>query len=172
MFFKNKHVITSLIVAPILALISYYMVDFAVKEKPHVAVEGSSYPLRAKSNCRYTSGQCDLINESFKAKLIVEQDSQNHILKLTSSHPLEGVKVGFSTGSTQPESKAEQVQPSSMDANNNEFRDWTIKLPSKPTPETKLFIAMSANGAQYYAETTMEFSEYKTSFNENFRNDK
>ncbi len=172
MFFKNKHVIIAMIVAPILAVISYYMVDQVVKERPHTAIKGNSYPLHAKSNCRYTSGECDLVNESFKVKLIVEKQSQEHILKLISSHPIEGVKVGFSASSTQAESVVEAVNPSSMHASNDKYLDWSITLPNKPNPDTKLIIAMSVNGVRYYAETRMTFSDYKTSFNKNFRKDK
>ena len=69
-FFTNKHVITAFIVAPILAVLSYYAVDLLLKEQPHVAVAGSSYPLVAQSNCRYTSGRCDLKNADFVAQIV------------------------------------------------------------------------------------------------------
>jgi len=58
----NKHLIIAMIVAPILAVIAYYGVDRVVSETPHKAVKGQSYPLAAKSNCRYKSGECTLKN--------------------------------------------------------------------------------------------------------------
>jgi hypothetical protein len=58
MFFKNKHVITSMIVAPILAIISYFTVDYYVAEVPHKAKQGQSYKMLVKPNCRWASGAC------------------------------------------------------------------------------------------------------------------
>ena len=63
--FKNKHFIVALLIAPILAIIAYFGVDIAVSEKPHAAKKGQSYKLVSKSNCRYTSGLCDMENGEF-----------------------------------------------------------------------------------------------------------
>jgi NADH:ubiquinone oxidoreductase subunit 3 (subunit A) len=60
--FKNWHVIIAMIVAPILAVLAWFAVDYFVAERPHAAKEGAAYSLIAKSNCRYDSGQCDLEN--------------------------------------------------------------------------------------------------------------
>ena len=58
-----------MIVAPLLAVIAWFAVDRPVAERPHVAREGHAYPLMARSDCRYTSGQCSLENASFKSTL-------------------------------------------------------------------------------------------------------
>jgi len=83
-FFKNKHVITAMIVAPILAIVSYYAVDLMVKEQPKAAVEGQAYKLIAKSNCRYSSGACDLVNGDFKSTVTVAQGAGFNTLQITS----------------------------------------------------------------------------------------
>ncbi|NOQ87942.1 MAG: hypothetical protein GQ550_03380, partial [Gammaproteobacteria bacterium] len=50
---KNKHLILAMFVAPVLAIIAYSSVDTIVSEQPQAAMQGSSYKLAAKSNCRY-----------------------------------------------------------------------------------------------------------------------
>lgn len=63
--FKNKHFILALLIAPILSIIAYFGTDMALSEKPHAAKEGETYKLASKSNCRYTSGLCDMENGDF-----------------------------------------------------------------------------------------------------------
>lgn len=168
-FFSNKHVIVAMIVAPILAVLSYYFVDQVVKEKPRAAIQGNSYPLRADSNCRFTSGACDLVNADFRSRLVVDSENGKSTLKLSSSHSLQDVKVGFR--STASGISSNEVTPVAMVPLGNEQKSWSIEMPMAATVETHLMIAMLANGTHYYAETTMGFSEYKTTFNKNFKSD-
>ena len=49
-FLKNKHVITAMMVAPLLAVASYFMVDLVVQEPALEPVAGQAYHLIAKSN--------------------------------------------------------------------------------------------------------------------------
>lgn len=167
-FFSNKHVIMAMVVAPILAILTYYFVDTIVKEKPHQAIEGASYPLNAKSNCRYTSGRCDLENASFKSFLIVTEKDNQQILTLTSNHSLQDAKIGFSDLDQQ--SDLELVRPAAMLSISKDGKKWSIVMPMTADANTQLMLAVLANGAHYYAETTMGFSEYKTTFNKNFKN--
>ena len=67
--FKNKHVVIAMLVAPVLAIMAWFAVDYFVGERPHAATPGSAYTLVAKSNCRYASGQCDLENADFKLRI-------------------------------------------------------------------------------------------------------
>lgn len=168
-FFTNKHVITAFIVTPVLALAGYYAVDLVVKEKPQAAVQGQAYPLSAKSNCRYTSGECDLVNGEFNSQLVIVQEDGYQMLSLQSSHALEGVKIGFMDITETTDASA--VQPAAMLAVTEDMKSWQIKMPMAATEQTQLMIAMQSNGSDYYAETTMGFSEYKTSFNKDFKND-
>ena len=39
-FLKNKHVVTATLVAPLLALMAYFAIDFFVGEPPQAAREG------------------------------------------------------------------------------------------------------------------------------------
>lgn len=58
-----------MIVAALLAVITWFAVYRLVAERPHIAREGRAYLLIARSDCRYTSGQCSLENASFKSTL-------------------------------------------------------------------------------------------------------
>jgi len=158
----NKHVLTALIVAPILALVSYYLVDLWVKEQPHKAVTGQSYQLVAQSNCRYTSGLCVLENGTFKVSLVVRQRDQTSILVLDASHRLDKVKIGLSSDSTSI------TEPISMVVQNTDRTKWEVELLTSINKHTALMLAVLARGSYYYAETTMEFAEYKTIFNNKF----
>ena len=164
-FFSNTHVLVALIAAPILALLSYFMVDKIVKEQPRPALEGRAYPLVAKSNCRYTSGECDLVNASFKSTLVVEKTRDTSTLILDSSHILEGVKVGFAD-LTEDDSFS---KPYDMRSHGDTGTRWQIEMPVDPSETTRVMVVMRADGAHYYAETTMGFSEYRAAYKTDFR---
>jgi len=167
-FFKNKHIITAMIVTPILAMLAYYLTDLVVKEQPRPAVQGQSYVLLAKSNCRFTSGECDLENADFKSTLTIDYDGDVQVLKLKASHQLEGVTVGFIENNTADGTAPTNTEPTKMVPNSEDHRLWSIPIPVVANEETVLRIALMANGSQYYSETTLGFSEYKTSFSKNF----
>lgn len=160
-FFKNKHVITAFIVTPILALLGYYLVDLMVKETPQAAVAGQNYKLVAKSNCRYTSGECDLVNGGFKSTLTVNQDGQNKTLLLKSNYPLKGVTVGLVNGD-------KESKPVKMSSYGDEALSWSMPLTTQVDATTELRVAIAAQESFYFAQTTLGFIEYKTSFEKTF----
>ncbi len=160
-FFKNKHVIIALIVAPVLAVVTYFAVDGLVKERPHIAQEGQAYPLVAKSNCRFSSGECSLENADFKSTLKVSYD--DGLVLFSSSHALQKATIGFL------HSDGDESAPTQMIAENASNTLWQTQLPSKTDTQTIARIAVEASGAYYFAETTMGFSEYSTSFDKDFR---
>ena len=162
-FFKNKHIITAMIVAPLLAIGSYYLVDLAVKEKPQLAKEGQAYPLVAQSNCRYTSGSCDLINAEFKTTITIEGVAGVNFLKLKSSRELQGVVLGFIS------QEGSESAPVSMQPNSPDNLNWTASFDALASDTTIVRLALTANDTHYYAETTLGFSNYQTSFNKDFR---
>ncbi|MFT5136379.1 MAG: hypothetical protein ACI8XV_001410 [Arenicella sp.] len=164
-FFSNTHVLVALIAAPILALLSYFMVDGIVKEEPKPALQGRAYPLVAKSNCRYTSGECDLVNASFKSTLVVKKTRGTSTLMLDSSHILEGVKVGFAE-LTEDDSFS---KPFDMRSHDDTGTRWQIEMPVAASETTRIMVVMLADGAHYYAETTMGFSEYRAAYKTDFR---
>ena len=86
---KNKHVIIALLVAPVLAIIAWFAVDRMVAEEPQAAQAGGAYELVAKPNCRYASGECELVNNEFRLELALADG----VMTLTASHALDGVQI-------------------------------------------------------------------------------
>lgn len=165
-FFKNKHVITAMIVAPILAIASYYLVDLAVKEEPQKAVAGQAYKLIAKSNCRFSSGACDLENGNFKSTITVSQTDGEQILMLTTNNSLQQASVGFVTRDGQ------ESGPFELTVNDAHKQQWSTDFSAPADDGTIVRIALSANDAHYFSETTMGFSTYETTFSKDLRKQK
>lgn len=162
-FFKNKHVITAMIVAPILAIASYYLVDLAVKEKPSKAVAGQAYKLIAKSNCRFSSGACDLVNGNFKSTITIEESDGKQTLVLNANNSLQKVTVGFVAGDGQ------ESGPFELIASDATSKQWFTEISGPADADTTLRVALRANNSHYYSETSMGFATYETSFNKDFR---
>lgn len=165
--FKNKHVVIAMLVAPILALISYFAVDALVSEKPHAAKPGDRYALVEKPNCRYSSGQCGLKNGDFELTLTTEwREADRMLLMLKSVVPLEGALVAL----VEPgDAASDEERPLEMVSEDNDGLRWSLELP-KPDPESdRLRVVVSSNKTLYYGDTAMKFTLYKTTFGEDFR---
>ncbi len=93
--FKNKHVIVALIVAPILAILSWFATGYFVDEKPHTMQEGSVYTLNVKSNCRWASGNCTLENNDIIIDVTGKYTSYTLELAMKSSVTLSDVKIAY-----------------------------------------------------------------------------
>ena len=157
--FKNKHFIIALLIAPILSLIAYFGTDMALSEKPHAAKEGESYKLSSKSNCRYTSGLCDMENGDFKVKFRSEKLTQASLeLSLHAAYPLEGVKLSV------VDSQEQNAQPIDMTPADQAGQNWTITLPKPASAESWLRVAIQSEGTLYYGETQTAFVKYETLF--------
>lgn len=159
--FKNKHFIIALLIAPILSLIAYFGTDMALSEKPHAAKEGESYKLISKSNCRYTSGLCDMENGDFKVKFRSEKLTQDSLeLSLHAAYPLEGVKLSV------VDSQEQNAQPIDMTPAGQDGKNWIITLPKPASADSWLRVAIQSEGTLYYGETQTAFVKYETLFTE------
>jgi len=152
MFFKNKHVITSMIVAPILAIMSYFAVDYYVAEVPHKAKDGQLYKMLVKSNCRWESGHCDLENGDLE--LLVTSDTQeygkNHF-RLNSNTPLQEVKFALVN------EQGAHSEPESMSLLEPGDRLWQSSLVDARSSDYLQFV-ISASGSVFYAEVSAIFT--------------
>ncbi len=180
MFFTNKHVVVAMLVAPVLAIMSYFAVDGMVAEQPNQAQAGQSYTLVEKPNCRYSSGVCGLKNGNFEIQLKVYPASDNKtVLELTSVHSLQ--RVLFGIGSVNVDSvnesstnegsiEAEEIiqEPVPMTANDNHGKQWQVSLP-KLKEGDRLRFAIVADGAYYIGESAVAFINYQTAFEKDFR---
>ena len=159
---QNKHVITALIVAPILAIGSYYLVDLLVREQPQKPIAGQVYKLIAQPNCQFSSGLCELSNGNLKTTIIVSKTKGQQGLILTANKVLQQVNVGFVT------SDGHEVGPLEL-ALNDAQDQWFTVFDLLADATTTLRVAIRANDAFYLSETTMGFSRYETSFEQDFR---
>ena len=150
---KNKHVVIALIVAPILSILAWFAVGHLAGEKPQAAEAGKTYKLIGRSNCRYASGSCDLHNAEFALTLEPEMISASSVaLTLSSSHPLQSAALGLVDGSS-------SVDPSPMTPSADDDTLWQGLLPRPTSPDAKIRVAVSAQGATWYAEVPVIFLE-------------
>jgi hypothetical protein len=159
-FLKNKHLLTASLVAPILAILSYFAIDALVGEAPHAAEDGQSYQLVEKPNCRYGSGNCGLKNGDFELKLHTEElDGRRLNLVLESVIPLDGVMVGLA-GDEAGGQKPVEMQPAGDDA-----LTWSLEI-DRPDPESdRLHLVASSSGSLYYGDVAMKFTLHESTFN-------
>jgi len=151
MFFKNRHVITSLIVAPILAIISYFAVDHYVSEVPHQAKDGQLYKMLAKPNCRWESGYCDLINGDLK--IVITTDNKvygRNQLFVKSTSDLKSVKFAVVSR------KGDDSQPKSMSLSNANGLSWLSSQLNINKSDYLQFV-ISVNESVFYAEIPAVF---------------
>ena len=73
--FTDKHVVIALLVAPILAIASWYAVGWLAGDlaESEVAESGQAYPLLERSGCRYEGGECRVSNGDFILTLTVKE---------------------------------------------------------------------------------------------------
>jgi hypothetical protein len=167
MFLANRHVTLALLVAPVLAIISYFAVDAAVSEKPQAATSGVSYALAVKPNCRYTSGICGLKNGDFELQLTpVAADGGGNWLRIESRHALSGGRMGFAAAATAGPADAPSAALQPLDSAG---RIWQVSLPAGLQEDDAVQLAVAAAGSVYYAETGLTFTRYETSFARDFR---
>lgn len=155
--FKNKHLVTAAIVAPVLALIGYFGINALVGESPQAAEEGKSYQLVEMPSCRYSSGRCSLKNGDFELNLSTESpDGDRLLLLLKSEFPLDGVKVALI------EHETDAKQPVDMQATDEQGLDWSLEM-ARPDPErSRLRLVASASGSLYFGDAAMKFALQET----------
>ena len=148
----NKHVIIALLVAPILAVIAWFGVDYLVAEQARPAEQGAMYPLVARSNCRYDSGQCDLANNDLRMSIRpVDLQASRTVLSLESEFVLEQVRFALVLGDDEVLGSAEPTQTSEGDTL------WVINIPAHADPEAALRVAVTVQQAVYFVEVPVVF---------------
>lgn len=162
--FKNKHVIVSLIVAPILAIISYFAIDAIVAETPHAVQAGERVALVEKPNCRYSSGACDLKNGEFEMRIHAKWSDDVQVqLTLESNYPLDGVIAAH------VQDPSQGVPPMTMQAADQAGYKWSLNIVNPNKSIDRLRLAASANEAVYFGDASLAFINYETSYEDDFR---
>jgi hypothetical protein len=163
-FYKNKHVVIAMLVAPILALISYFSVDALVAEKPHAAQAGEHYELLEKSNCRYSSGHCDLKNGDVELSIKPEWVTNQRLrLTINSSKPLQNI-IGARVNVL-----GEEVATHELKSADKEGFSWSTEMVTPDADLERLHVAVAINDTWYYADASLNFINYKVSFEDDFR---
>jgi hypothetical protein len=148
----NKHVIIALLVAPILAIIAWFGVDYLVAEQAQPAEQGTMYPLVARSNCRYDSGQCDLANSDLKISIRpIDLQSSRTILSLESEFVMEQVRFALVFGADEVLGNAASTQTPEGDTL------WVINIPAHADPDAVLRVAVTVQQSVYFAEVSVVF---------------
>ena len=152
-FFKHRHIVVAALVAPVLALIAYFGMDYMFGEAPHAAVEGQSYSLVEKPNCRYGSGLCGLKNSDFELDLSYRRTGGNRMmLDLESAFPLEGVMLAV------VRDENDEQAPIPMNAVGSDGTEWTMEV-MVSNPETqRIRLVASADGALYFGDVSTRFT--------------
>lgn len=149
--FTNKHVLVAMLVAPVLAIMAWFAIDYFIGERPHAAKDGAAYTLIAKSNCRYDSGQCDLENSDFKLNIRPTSVTSGSVqLEMTSAFPLQSATLGLVNDGT-------ATLPSPMAATTNEALHWTTRIDRPHGEASTIRVAVTADGATWYAEVPTVF---------------
>jgi len=149
---KNWHVVAALLVAPVLAIVAWFAVDRFAAERPHAARPGQDYPLVAKSNCRWPSGVCDLVNESFRLTLTpTALDAGELRLRVESRFALSAATVGLAP------SAGVSSQPVAFSPAGAGATRWSGTLPAPRGEGAVLQIVVNADGSRYFAEVPVVF---------------
>ncbi len=149
---NNKHVILALLIAPVLAIIAWFSVDYFVAERPHAARPGASYPMVAKPNCRRLSEGCELVNEDFRLVVAVTQfDAGGVEIDLTSVFPLSQAAIGVANGGV------DDGAPVALAAADTEARRWRGRVDGSIEADSLLRVAVVAEESTYYAEIPVTF---------------
>lgn len=149
--FTNKHVVVAMLVAPVLAIMAWFAIDYLLSERPHAAQPGADYQLIAKSNCRYDSGECDLENGDFELSLRATEITATGItLSLRSRFPLQHATIGFIDAGV-------QAMPAKMSSIDSSATQWSATLTQPADNPSTLGIAVSSNGTNYFAEAPTAF---------------
>ncbi|MBN7796587.1 hypothetical protein [Parahaliea mediterranea] len=151
----NKHVILALLVAPVLSLLAWFAVGNLVGEQPHAAVAGGVYPLLEKSNCRYPSGRCQMVNGDVSLTLRLLSPDSSPRLALNSSVELQGVLVavvppGAAAGDAPP--------PRAMASSDASGTHWQLSLPAVPPEGARLRLVAATSDNRFTAEVATRFA--------------
>lgn len=160
---KSKHLILAMFIAPVLAIIAYFSVDYMVSEKPHTAKPGNNYKLAARPNCRYQSGICTLKNGDIEVNIQANRGAGADVeLNVHSGLPIQHAIISYVTDDV-------TAEPVVMNAVSAKKTSWQATLPLLHPEKTQLRLALNIAGSTYYAETSAVFIDYETSFSrENF----
>ncbi len=148
---NNKHVVTALLVAPLLAVLAWFLVGSLTgqpEQQPAPAEAGNSYPMIERPGCRYPGGDCGLSNEDFRLALAITPEGQ---LRIASAVPLDYLLVGLVSEAGQPPAPA---QPAGSGRDR-----WVHNFGRLPGSDDRLRVVAVVAGASWFGEAGLTFME-------------
>ena len=151
--FTDKHVVIAMLVAPILAIASWYAVGWLAGDltDSEVAESGQAYPLLERSGCRYEGGECRVSNGDFILTLTVGTVDNEGAIYIQSALPLESLLVGLRSSGDRPPLVAQRQS--------NNTRDWMFLAQGPIASDDALRIVAVTGGAAYFGEVSLTFTE-------------
>jgi hypothetical protein len=160
---KNKHLVVAMLVAPVLAVLSYFALDVLVGEQPKPAEEGQSYPLVEKPDCRWASGHCGLKNADFEIEIVAEGVGEDRVsLTLTSVFPLDGAMLALVSG------EDDDAPPAAMQASGDDGLGWWTEIARPDPARQRLRLVVSSAGSLYYGDAATAFTARKEAGTDGF----
>ncbi|MDG2047650.1 MAG: hypothetical protein P8J79_10585 [Halioglobus sp.] len=104
----------------------------------------------AGSNCRYSSGVCDLQNGEIKISLSYVDADDGGALKLRSSHGLSRAVIGIGLADATPLAHAMTSDPAVA-------TQWSLPLSVRPSMSQRIHLAVTAASSQYFGEASTLF---------------
>jgi len=149
-FLTNKHFVIALLVAPVLAILSWFAADQIARPEAIAAQAGQQFPLRAKSNCRYKSSQCDLVNGDVKFTINKHFTAKGEpALKISGNTPFKLVKIEF----LDIDNNSKEM----ITVSDGETTEATREILSKFQDLNSVRIAFNSHDVIYYSETAAVF---------------
>ena len=151
--FTDKHVVIALLVAPILAIASWYAVGWLAGDlaESEVAESGQAYPLLERSGCRYEGGECRVSNGDFILTLTMGTVDNEGAIYIQSALPLESLLVGLRSSGDRP--------PLAAQRQSNNTRDWMFLGQEPIASDDALRIVAVTGGAAYFGEVSLTFTQ-------------
>ena len=143
--FRNKHLVLALLVAPVLALIAWFSVDYFVAERPHAAIPGAAYELIAKPNCRRASGRCDLANKDV-AITVPSYDDAGADVGLTSTIAADRAALGLAGD-----------DPAALARLDKQGKRWAGRITGNIDAAGRMRVAIVISNTTFYAEVPVTF---------------
>ena len=148
---KNQHLVVAMLVAPVLAIMAWFAVDYFVAERPQSALPGATYPLVAKSNCRYDSGRCDLENADFEIALLPLQITATQVsIRLESRFPLQQATLGLVE-------QGAAAAPVRMRTDGGDTTVWLAEIAAPASSDSLLRVGVISDDATFFAEVPVVF---------------
>lgn len=148
--FNNRHIVTALLVAPLLAVVAWYLVGQLASNpasQPAPAQEGASYPMVERPGCRYSGGACGLSNGDFKIAIDI---SARGLLRMRSAVPLDYVLVGLTSSADR-----EPVRAAPVGAQRDQWiHDFAVPVAS----ESALRVVAGVGGVAWFGEASLQFT--------------